>query len=208
LGVAVWQGIESRRHNRKTVLANLSLDVSFDDKPKRFGLWLSNKGSGPAIVKSVRFFLDDRDFAFNGLGHPWPALWEKATFMGTRFLYSLPNEGDVLRAGEDLHLLSICEDGPTDDEIAAMIKALDRIDLRIDYCSVYDEEGSVGYKLINNILAWKEGKVFPVATYRTMNPRGPYKPIKQYIALMIRGEKEHNLDPEYIKKLELIDTAD
>ena len=25
-----------------------------------------------------------------------------------------------------------------------------------------DEEGSVGYKLFNNILAWKEGKVFPV----------------------------------------------
>ena len=25
-----------------------------------------------------------------------------------------------------------------------------------------DEEGSVGYKLINNILAWKEGKVYPV----------------------------------------------
>jgi gamma-glutamylcyclotransferase (GGCT)/AIG2-like uncharacterized protein YtfP len=53
-----------------------------------------------------------------------------------------------------------------------------------------------------------EGKVLPAGTYRTTNPRGPYKPIKRYLALMIKGAKEHQLDLEYIKKLEAIDTAD
>jgi gamma-glutamylcyclotransferase (GGCT)/AIG2-like uncharacterized protein YtfP len=46
------------------------------------------------------------------------------------------------------------------------------------------------------------------ATYRTTNPRGPFKPTKKYLGLMIKGAKEHDFDTAYIKELEAIETID
>jgi gamma-glutamylcyclotransferase (GGCT)/AIG2-like uncharacterized protein YtfP len=52
------------------------------------------------------------------------------------------------------------------------------------------------------------GKAVKAATYRTTNPKGPFKPTKKYVNLMICGAKEHGLDPDYIKELETIETVD
>jgi len=54
----------------------------------------------------------------------------------------------------------------------------------------------------------ESGKMVKVATYRTTNPKGPFKPTKKYVGLMIKGAKEHGLDPSYIKELEYIETVD
>ncbi|MDP2900671.1 MAG: gamma-glutamylcyclotransferase family protein [Candidatus Bathyarchaeota archaeon] len=54
----------------------------------------------------------------------------------------------------------------------------------------------------------ESGNAVKAATYRTTNPRGPFKPTKKYVGLMIRGAKEHHLDPEYVKELEAIETID
>jgi gamma-glutamylcyclotransferase (GGCT)/AIG2-like uncharacterized protein YtfP len=52
------------------------------------------------------------------------------------------------------------------------------------------------------------GRAVKAATYRTTNPKGPFKPTRQYIGLMIKGAKEHSLDSDYVKELELIETID
>jgi gamma-glutamylcyclotransferase (GGCT)/AIG2-like uncharacterized protein YtfP len=52
------------------------------------------------------------------------------------------------------------------------------------------------------------GKAVKAATYRTTNPKGPFKPTKKYVGLMISGAKEHGLEPDYIKSLEMIETVD
>lgn len=54
----------------------------------------------------------------------------------------------------------------------------------------------------------ESGKAVKAATYRTTNPKGPFKPTKRYVGLMINGAKEHGLDPDYIKELEAIETDD
>lgn len=54
----------------------------------------------------------------------------------------------------------------------------------------------------------ESGKAVKAATYRTTNPKGPFKPTKRYVGLMISGAKEHGLDPEYVKELEAIETID
>jgi len=53
-----------------------------------------------------------------------------------------------------------------------------------------------------------EGKPVLAATYRTTNPGGPFKPTRRYIGLMIKGTRDHDLDPNYIKDLETIETVD
>jgi hypothetical protein len=46
------------------------------------------------------------------------------------------------------------------------------------------------------------GKIVEAETYRTTEPKGPFKPRKRYLRLMLKGAKQHSLDPDYIKKLE------
>ncbi len=48
----------------------------------------------------------------------------------------------------------------------------------------------------------EDGNEHRAETYRTTDPKGPFTPTKRYLVLMIRGAKEHGLDPDYIKELE------
>jgi gamma-glutamylcyclotransferase (GGCT)/AIG2-like uncharacterized protein YtfP len=46
------------------------------------------------------------------------------------------------------------------------------------------------------------GKLLEAETYRTTDPRGPLTPTRRYVGLMIKGAKEHGMDPGYIESLE------
>ena len=46
------------------------------------------------------------------------------------------------------------------------------------------------------------GKIVEAETYRTTEPKGPFNPKRRYLRLMLKGAKQHCLDPDYIKKLE------
>ena len=48
----------------------------------------------------------------------------------------------------------------------------------------------------------EDGNEYRAETYRTTEPRGPFTPTRRYLGLMIKGAKEHSLDPDYIKELE------
>jgi gamma-glutamylcyclotransferase (GGCT)/AIG2-like uncharacterized protein YtfP len=54
----------------------------------------------------------------------------------------------------------------------------------------------------------ESGKPMKTVTYRTTNPRGPFKPMRKYLDLMIKGAKEHGLEQDYIQQLEAIETID
>ncbi|GAG43899.1 unnamed protein product, partial [marine sediment metagenome] len=48
----------------------------------------------------------------------------------------------------------------------------------------------------------EKGNLMEAETYRTTDPKGPYTPTRRYLGLMIKGAKEHGIDPDYIKELE------
>jgi len=54
----------------------------------------------------------------------------------------------------------------------------------------------------------EDGKLLRAATYRTTNPRGPFRPTRRYLGLMVKGAREHGLDPQYIEELERTPTVD
>ena len=47
----------------------------------------------------------------------------------------------------------------------------------------------------------EEGDFLEVDTYRTTDPRGPFKPAKSYVELILEGATLHNLPEDYIKKI-------
>ena len=46
------------------------------------------------------------------------------------------------------------------------------------------------------------GKILKAETYRTTDPKGPFKTTRRYLGLMLKGAKEHGLDPGYVRELE------
>ena len=40
--------------------------------------------------------------------------------------------------------------------------------------------------------------------YRVSKPKGPFTPARGYVELMLSGAREHGLDPEYVKVIEVI----
>jgi gamma-glutamylcyclotransferase len=58
------------------------------------------------------------------------------------------------------------------------------------------------------IVVKEDGTPIKVYTYRTTNPKGPFKPTKKYLELIVNGAKAHEIDSTYISKLESIETVD
>jgi len=46
------------------------------------------------------------------------------------------------------------------------------------------------------------GNLLEAETYRTTEPKGPFKTTRRYLGLMLKGAKEHGLDPRYVRELE------
>ena len=47
-----------------------------------------------------------------------------------------------------------------------------------------------------------DGKWYAADLYRVTNPKGPYTPSKQYLEIMIAGATEHNINKDWIARLE------
>jgi gamma-glutamylcyclotransferase (GGCT)/AIG2-like uncharacterized protein YtfP len=46
------------------------------------------------------------------------------------------------------------------------------------------------------------GELLEAETYRTTEPKGPFRTTRRYLGLMLKGAKEHSLDPGYVRELE------
>ncbi len=62
LGVSLWQGWQTRAHNRLSVLPNLEIYAHFDLPAPRenIGLYLVNTGVGPAKITRLDVYFDDK----------------------------------------------------------------------------------------------------------------------------------------------------
>jgi gamma-glutamylcyclotransferase (GGCT)/AIG2-like uncharacterized protein YtfP len=57
------------------------------------------------------------------------------------------------------------------------------------------------YRRDTFLVMGEDGSWHEAELYRVANPRGPYRPAKGYLDLMIEGAREHGLDAGYVKEL-------
>ncbi|MCW4048249.1 MAG: gamma-glutamylcyclotransferase [Candidatus Bathyarchaeota archaeon] len=55
------------------------------------------------------------------------------------------------------------------------------------------------FMVLDEYGEWEKGDL-----YRVTDPKGPFTPSRSYVELMLSGAKQHGLDPEYVKKIEVI----
>lgn len=153
LFVAVWQGIETRNHNRMSVIPKLSInrksytDVSSVTKGAEPGFSVVNNGTGPAIIKEVRIFITD-SLGKEKMYNDWSNAFSKDNLNMSADMVRCYNfhSGEALREGHSERLLFMVP-GDQDrlDKFNNEFLKIRRIE--IDYESIYKEKFTRVYPL-------------------------------------------------------------
>lgn len=136
LGVAIWQGYLMRKHNRLSLRPHLTFRQTLSEVNPQFALELPNNGIGPAIIKDFQVLLDgEREDQFEAQG--WMALLDLIGLKG-RAIGASCGHDEFLAAGQSLQLIKY-ESLPAPIGIQELRKALRRIEVHIEYHSVYGD---------------------------------------------------------------------
>ncbi|MDQ0586647.1 hypothetical protein [Variovorax paradoxus] len=136
-----WQQIEiSRTHNRLTVKPMLQLVPQLKGPGGRNGLYLTNTGLGPAIIKE--FTVESGRGVFSGLGPDrWAEALSAARLKADCFATGWPRTETPIKAGDELSLLRLTSAENSAPCFAELVKLVggEGVTTIIRYESVYDE---------------------------------------------------------------------
>lgn len=147
LVVTVWEGIVMRRHNRLSVRPMLDFKLLLAAYSPDFGLTLLNKGVGPAIITKFDLFVDGQPIAKDGTGG-WISALCAIGQQKKKWRYGWWEVGQLMEAGEKLEVLGRFgreprNDQQLEDERNSLRLALGRINILIEYTSVYGADDEV-----------------------------------------------------------------
>ena len=152
---AAWATHESYTSNKLLYRPYAITTQYFDDTSRKYGIYLSNAGLGPAIIKSMTVTVGDRRYA--GLG---PSIWPQfRADMGVSttdcFRTGWPLQDSVVKAGEEVPLFTVS--GVANlacHEQMLKLLANNSIVIEIKYASLYgDEFSTTGDMRLNDATA-------------------------------------------------------
>ncbi len=142
VGVAVWQGAETRRHNRRSVKPHLTYYTFFSANHPCAGLELSNNGVGPAVITRFEVLVDGTLMPNDG-ARGWHRALEILSLEPGWALFHWLDPDDAIRVGESLWLLAIPEKHLNPERERLLRDAIPRLEVRVEYRSVYDEPATL-----------------------------------------------------------------
>ena len=138
VGISIWQGFETRQHNRKMVMPQIITFTTNDPFNTDWGIFLQNEGLGPAFIDFHKVTLDGKEMT----GFEIIDQLIQEGFINSRdyAVTRLFDEGLVLKAGAKTPVL-IFDSQKLNTEKAHMFLDLinERINVEYIWCSVYDE---------------------------------------------------------------------
>ena len=139
--ISIWQGYETRHHNKLSVKPLLGIRYSVSENHPFIGVWIQNNGYGPAIIKEFIVYLDGQPIKVNSPGSAEKVYQDaKIFFKGVTFWS--PAESFILRHGEDINLISYPKDKWTTGGIKMLVEGLNHLRFQFIYESIYGEEFS------------------------------------------------------------------
>ena len=136
--LTVWQGWQTRKHNRLSVkpLLKITSDGSKPHRVQWLELKIINQGLGPAIIKNFILQFDGKELTRNNYRSHLRKLNEKLEGRGNEVLkMGFLISDSVLKMGESNLLLNI----KYDSEIYNM-DSLKKIDILVEYYSIYKDK--------------------------------------------------------------------
>ena len=144
--VSVWQGYETRRHNRLSVKPFLTFTKNFNpsntDDPNvpSYQLTIKNSGTGPAIIKSFTLSYQNKVIEKSTDFNLWQSVLNQAAEKDLKIYQAASyDSGDVIEIGLSKSIIKINYSEPS----------LRKVKLRIVYQSIYEEEFEIETNLMN-----------------------------------------------------------
>ncbi|MEJ2099050.1 MAG: hypothetical protein P8X68_03630 [Desulfobacterales bacterium] len=148
LGISIWSGIEMRRHSRLSVSPLFIIDYSLAKDDQYVGVVLSNRGLGPGRVLAFSVFVEDEKEPAGDLGFGGLILAAHKLNIDKKWLrIESPKINDPVLVNQNIPLMSIPRSERTDERIENLKEALDKIEIKVDYESLYHEKDSVTFKM-------------------------------------------------------------
>lgn len=159
-----WQQVEvARVHNRLSVTPTLHITPYAEGKTGRNGLYVSNVGLGPAVIKE--FSAKSGQVVASGFeSDRWPELLAASNINPLCFATAWPRRESAVKAGEELPLLFLTKADDGNSCYVEMIKLIGGrgVDVEIRYESLYGESKSVaeGSKISSESIHLLHDKLF------------------------------------------------
>ena len=144
LFVSIWQGILTRQHNKLSVMPRLRIDFHRAVELISIKVLLVNKGTGPAIIRSMDYGVDKLMLTGDPTIQMMAAL--KKVDIPTGLCYGhffYPDE--VIAPGESVELLHFPNIEPNNPTRAQIAKSLDRLTFKIRHESIYKDKLELEY---------------------------------------------------------------
>jgi hypothetical protein len=135
VGVSVWEGYETRLHNRLSVRPKI--EIIGDVEQTCFGLAILNNGLGPAVIRDNNILLDGKPFDRRGLGG-LDVLLDSLGLPGRLAAKGVLDAGTTVPSGDRENLFFLNRQA-TDDLAAIIDKIEKRVRIEIHYTSMYGE---------------------------------------------------------------------
>ena len=128
-----------RNHQRLSVKPNVRVVAYLEGQDLRNGIYITNVGLGPAIIKSVQIIDGTTTHQLPGLD-PWPLILANMHLDSLCFLKGHPIPDSVIRPGEELPFVAKTRAGRIDCDLpVASLVAKNSLRFKVAYESMYEE---------------------------------------------------------------------
>jgi len=140
LGLTVWHGYSTRKHNILSVKPMLVFQL---DRANKFQFNLKNTGIGPALICDFKIKFDGKVVADNPspLNDPYPDIFKLLGIGGFKYEWHIPGKNTSYSVNEQHRLLSIDfieeEFKGLDGFKSQVLEILKKIEFEVSYQSVY-----------------------------------------------------------------------
>lgn len=139
LGVSIWQGAETRRHNKLSVKPYINIRVLISRQAEYMGVQIENNGIGPAVIKKCIVFVDGKPTQIDSYGS-WEKVGKAAGIFDKKISFMTFPEGTVVKEGQVIPLISYPKQHWTDPGRKIVENALSRIRVKFIYESMYGDK--------------------------------------------------------------------
>jgi hypothetical protein len=139
LGVSIWQGIETRKHNKLSVKPYISIRVLISKQSEYMGIQIENNGIGPAIIKKCIVFVDGKPTQIDSYSS-WKKIGKAAGIFDKNISFMTFPKGTVVKEGQVIPLICYPKQHWTDQGRKIVEHALSCVRVKIIYESIYGEE--------------------------------------------------------------------
>lgn len=141
IGLATWEGLENRRHNRLTVQPRLdaSIGAGREGSTEYVRMVVESSGLGPAVIKDFRIYLNGvmQDSSQTSSGSPWDNVIKAVSTEGSQINARAFGRGHYFPPGREYVLFEARRPTGSSGGGTSFTGLLDQLAIQVCYCSVY-----------------------------------------------------------------------